>query len=205
MTTDDKGKAYFIPGESGEYTVYAEASGYYDDEEDFTVGEAESCDDGILNQDETDIDCGGNICNACGEEGSCSVDADCESGWCLEGVCTMSTCSDGVLGPGEDEVDCGGPCPACETCSDGLCNQNESDTDCGGVCGGCGVGGSCNIDPDCISGWCHEGLCDTPSCTDGILNSDETGIDCGGSCDSCRLDESCVVGSDCLSGWCHNG
>jgi parallel beta-helix repeat protein len=47
-----------------------------------------SCFDGILNQDETGIDCGG-PCDPC------------------------MSCSDGIHNQGEEEIDCGGPCPPC--------------------------------------------------------------------------------------------
>jgi len=48
----------------------------------------ETCDDGILNQDETAIDCGGS-CTAC------------------------ETCTDGILNQDEVAVDCGGVCSSC--------------------------------------------------------------------------------------------
>lgn len=68
-----------------------------------------TCDDGILNGDEEEIDCGGFDCAAC------------------------PTCDDGIMNQGETEVDCGGPnCPACPTCSDGIMNQGETGIDCGG-------------------------------------------------------------------------
>ena len=47
----------------------------------------ETCSDGIMNQDETGIDCGG-ICNV---------------------ICP--TCDDGIQNQGEQGIDCGGPCP----------------------------------------------------------------------------------------------
>jgi len=37
----------------------------------------QTCDDGIQNQDETDIDCGGSICQQCQISRSCIKDADC--------------------------------------------------------------------------------------------------------------------------------
>jgi hypothetical protein len=49
-----------------------------------------TCSDGILNNAETQIDCGGPNCAPC-----------------------PPTCSDGIQNQGEDDVDCGGPCPAC--------------------------------------------------------------------------------------------
>lgn len=59
-----------------------------DDDKDTTTA---TCTDGIQNQDETGIDCGG-VCTACG------------------------TCTDGLQNQGETGVDCGGPCTACTAC-----------------------------------------------------------------------------------------
>jgi len=79
-----------------------------------------TCNDGIQNQDETDIDCGG-IC------------LDCE------------TCSDNIRNQGETGEDCGGSCDACPTCFDGIRNQDETGIDCGGTsCPACPPPG-CNL------------------------------------------------------------
>ncbi|MES2679919.1 MAG: hypothetical protein V4635_08550 [Bacteroidota bacterium] len=72
----------------------------------------ESCSDGIKNQNEALVDCGG-VCKRCPD------------------------CFDGVKNQDEENVDCGGPCEVCETCSDGIKNQNETSIDCGGVCPPC--------------------------------------------------------------------
>ena len=66
-----------------------------------------TCDDGILNGDETGVDCGGS-CAAC------------------------ATCDDGILNGDETGVDCGGSCAACATCDDGILNGDETGIDCGG-------------------------------------------------------------------------
>jgi hypothetical protein len=71
-----------------------------------------TCDDGILNQEEEKIDCGG-PCDPC------------------------PTCDDRLQNQGEEGVDCGGPCPACMTCDDGIQNQGEEGIDCGGPCPEC--------------------------------------------------------------------
>lgn len=81
-----------------------------------------SCQDGILNQGETAIDCGG-PCNAC------------------------PTCDDGIQNQGETAIDCGGPCgTVCPTCDDGIRNQEETGVDCGGPtcvpCSGLAIGNS---------------------------------------------------------------
>jgi len=77
-----------------------------------------TCFDGVQNQGETGVDCGG-PCPACQPQ---------------------ATCFDGVQNQGETGVDCGGPCPACNvapTCFDGIQNQNETGVDCGGPCAAC--------------------------------------------------------------------
>ena len=48
-----------------------------------------TCSDGVQNQGESGLDCGGPCSNAC------------------------ATCVDGSLNQGEESVDCGGPCPSC--------------------------------------------------------------------------------------------
>ncbi len=84
-------------------------------------GPTPTCSDGIQNQGETDVDCGG-PCAAC------------------------PTCNDGIQNQGETDVDCGGPCAACPTCNDGIQNQGETGVDCGGPnCAPCGGGGSNEI------------------------------------------------------------
>ena len=47
----------------------------------------ETCVDGILNQDETDVDCGGSCPNKCVVGQSCIVNSDCQSG-----TCDLNTC-----------------------------------------------------------------------------------------------------------------
>src|SRR5439155_587755 len=68
---------------------------------------AATCSDGVTNQNETDIDCGGGICSECAATLHCGVNSDCVSGVCSGGVC-QATCSDGVANQDETDVDCGG-------------------------------------------------------------------------------------------------
>jgi hypothetical protein len=58
-----------------------------------------TCSDGIQNQGETGIDCGG-PCPAC------------------------ASCSDGIQNQGETGIDCGGPCPACAVYCTDVDNDN---------------------------------------------------------------------------------
>ncbi len=160
---------------------------------DFETKMNETCEDGILNQDETAIDCGG-VCEACV-------------------VVPLATCEDGILNQDETEIDCGGVCEACvvvpvATCEDGILNQDEIEIDCGGVCDACVVvpvetctDGILNQDETAID--CGGAICEAcvvvpvETCEDGILNQDETEIDCGGAiCDACVvvLVETCADG-----------
>jgi hypothetical protein len=45
------------------------------------------CYDKIINQDESDVDCGGTICDACGLGQACFRDNDCAFGSCINQVC----------------------------------------------------------------------------------------------------------------------
>lgn len=155
---------------NGSYTVSANGStlvsgGSFTSSEttNFCIGGGPSptCNDGIQNQGETGVDCGG-PCTACT---SCNdgIQNQGESGVDCGGPCAACpTCSDGIQNQGETGVDCGGPCSACTSCNDGIQNQGETGVDCGGPCAAC------------------------PTCSDGIQNGDETGVDCGGSCAPCN-------------------
>ncbi|HQY65133.1 MAG TPA: hypothetical protein PK141_27260 [Polyangiaceae bacterium] len=184
-----------------------------------------ACGDLTKNQDETDIDCGGAVCPACGSFRKCVLASDCQSGVCTGSVCQPPSCTDGVTNGAETGTDCGGglcakcadgqPCGdaadcqsdvcvagvcAKDTCSDGAKNGTDTDVDCGGAaCPRCEVGLMCLTDADCVSDSCADrgmGLrCQPPSCADGEQNGAETDVDCGGP--SCSP---CVRGARCLVG-----
>src|SRR5262245_41691896 len=72
-----------------------------------------SCGDGVKDDAETDVDCGGGACPTCADGLMCLTDADCTSGVCdANGVCAMpaDSCADGVMDGDETDVDCGGSC-----------------------------------------------------------------------------------------------
>jgi hypothetical protein len=119
-----------------------------------------TCSNGILDDDESDVDCGG-ACDVCAAGSVCEVDSDCSSVNCLDSICQESTCDDYIQNQGESDVDCGG-----------------------NYCVGCEEGYACVYHRDCVSGYCEAKVCTAPSCYDNIENGDETGIDCGGSCDA---------------------
>ena len=57
-----------------------------------------TCDDGLKNQDETDVDCGGSECPPCQLGQACEEDSDCAEGGCdADGVCNWMRSEDGLL------------------------------------------------------------------------------------------------------------
>lgn len=125
----------------------------------------ENCYDGILNNGEELIDCGGSICPPCDPCENGQYDALLGETWVdCGGECDPCDPSfNGVQDPGESGIDCGGTTGvACgELCGDGLLNGLEQALDCGG--------------PDCDP---------CPTCCDDLMNGDEIGVDCGGNYES---------------------
>jgi hypothetical protein len=73
------------------------------------------CNDGDVNGDETDVDCGGPVCPGCSVGEACSEGVDCVEGVCSGNICAAPTCNDNVKNGGEEDTDCGGPCTtSCE-------------------------------------------------------------------------------------------
>ncbi len=156
-----------------------------DQERGYTLCRVAPCGNGVLDEGEADVDCGGD-CEPCADGLRCEEDAGCANGRCVEGLCAPAACDDGIHNGDEEGVDCGGGCAAvCPTCEDGEHNGEESDVDCGGPCAPCLVGGACNVDEDCDSGVCIGEVCAAPNCGDGVQNGTEEGVDCGGDCEGC--------------------
>lgn len=107
------------------------------------LDEPGTCQDNAVNQDESDVDCGGLRCVACDIGDTCNGAEDCESNNCDLGV------TDACVP--EDQP----------TCTDGELNGAETDVDCGGgVCQACEEGAECTMDADCESGTCDaDGTC----------------------------------------------
>ena len=191
-----------------------------------------TCGDGIHNNDESDVDCGGSCPENCDVGDSCGNNDDCTTGLCDGGSCAIvaASCSNSMKDVDETDVDCGGPfCAPCapgklcgkpDDCSSmqchlGLCadpghcsnsvkDVDEGDVDCGGeICSRCDTGDTCGMDRDCADYICDGGVCAEPSCSDHRPNQDETGVDCGGSvCAACPLHQPCLGATDCASGYC---
>ncbi len=100
------------PGSS--CNVNGDCNGTCDASDDASVMCVEpSCTDGVQNNDETDIDCGG-TCAAmdplkkCPDPKKCLEPKDCLSGVCQVGECKPASCFDQVKNQDETDIDCGG-------------------------------------------------------------------------------------------------
>lgn len=118
-------------------------------------GARPSCGDGVVNQDETGVDCGGTTCGACSYRGGCLAASDCGVGTCLDGMCQDSSCGNGMMDGAETDLDCGGA--SCRVC---IPTQ------------------ACSVGEDCRSGTCTAGACEggLRSCAD-HLRVDPAAID----------------------------
>jgi hypothetical protein len=118
--------------------------------------------DGVKNDSETDVDCGGTT--ALGSDGAppcapglhCNVGPDCTSAICgTDGLCTVPTPTDGVKNGGETATDCGGSVPPVASC------VPTATADCAPPCADAVA---CLADTDCLSGFCSV---NTKLCVDG--------------------------------------
>jgi hypothetical protein len=131
---------------------------------------AANCMDGVMNGDETAVDCGGS-CSGCGTGAACDGDADCTSGFCDDG--SGAGGSGGIGGAGGSGGTTGGGPGVCKPCSvDADCSSMQFCS--AGTCTGTGaLGDACSASNQCQSGNCSDGLCCDSAC--------------GGGCDACSV------------------
>ena len=179
------------PADDSGYTLAAGSGGGYVADPDYwntPIGGAcgdqistveDTCQDGEINGDESDLDCGG-LCatqgRTCDDGQRCMRDRDCNSGSCgaFRGVCV--------------------------SCNNGILDGDETDIDCGGNCDMCTDGSSCTAAEDCVSGICAgaAGELECASCSNRVRDGDETGIDCGGFCTrACPIQQCMSDGARC--------
>ncbi|MEA2747980.1 MAG: hypothetical protein QOI41_2123 [Myxococcales bacterium] len=146
--------------------------------------------DGIENDGETDIDCGGTAPTKCPTGQGCVATSDCDLVLCDVGatnLCLPPSHTDGIKNGGETGTDCGGTAPT-----------------------KCPTGQGCVATSDCDLVLCDVGgtkLCLPPTHTDGIKNAGETGTDCGGAALplKCPVGEGCAATTDCTNTLCNAG
>jgi len=141
-------------------------------------GVCDSCSDGSLDGDETDIDCGG-VCPGCANGQNCLAHGDCVSDYCDPTflVCVAKTCSVGT---------------ECQSghCVDGYC----CDSSCSNSCDACNVSGSegsCSLVPDGLQG--------APSCSPYVC--DGATVTCPYSCSTsadCAAGYYCDASNECV-------
>lgn len=167
-----------------------------------------SCSDGMMNQSETGIDCGG-PCQACTTATDCNPSvadiqppgSPCDDGdpdtsgelydqYCVCSNGVAASCNDNILNQGESGIDCGGPCPACTIdCNNSLTGIQSPGSSCSD--------GNPNTSNDLYDSQCNCIGTVAGTCTDGIQNQNEVGIDCGGVCDE---NNGIIIGSSFLGG-----
>ena len=189
-----------------------------------------TCNDGVKNGAETDVDCGGGAgcASTCAMGKVCKVDTDCGSGHCADGVCCTSACA--------------GTCMACNlpatlgTCSNVAAGASDPVTcvapsvcDAAASCKK-GNGASCIGNGQCGSGSCVDGVCCGTTCTATCMSCKVTGslgtcinvpsgqtdsnatVTCtapnacngAGACKKSN-GQACALGTDCVSGSCADG
>jgi hypothetical protein len=162
------------------------------------LGKCTTCDDGIRNGNEVDIDCGGPACPHCDGELCGGEPLGCQSGHCVDGVCCSTpcdrkceacvvsltgapsgTCAPVALGKPDGNACNGlGGCGVNNLCAceDSAKNQNEVGVDCGGLCSAaCGVGTPCENSFECASGACASGVCCATTCNGPCQQCDAPG------------------------------
>jgi hypothetical protein len=161
-----------------------------------------SCQNGLHDGRETDIDCGGADCGACLSGRHCEQGTDCASGECKDGSCTclpLRACPKGACGTVRN---CGGELD-CGACASGVCYENQCCTprvcasdECGVFADGCGGTVRCGA-----ASCCTPRTCDHPSLSDRCGDFDDR---CGGSvtCACADSHATCYLGACCTPNAC---
>jgi hypothetical protein len=112
------------------------------------TGPAPGPTNGIKDNGETDVDCGGPNAPACAAGKACATADDCADKYCPEAsprVCVTPKSDDGVLNGSETDIDCGGAAPT---------NAPK-----------CAAGKKCLVDGDCLGACNYAKKCvEAPSC-----------------------------------------
>ncbi|MBK8252709.1 MAG: hypothetical protein IPK82_08580 [Polyangiaceae bacterium] len=147
-----------------------------------------TCADGVQNNAETDIDCGGGgalNCAACADGKKC---ADSDSNCGANSYCDLAAMPDHLCAPKKAN---GGACTGMNQCTSGTCTDGVCcNMACGGLCEACNVAGSV-------------GTCSAvPSNTDPANECMDTQV-CNGNKECRKINgETCAGATDCLTDNC---
>ncbi len=107
-----------------------------------------SCDNGKLDGQETDVDCGGPDCSDCTSGAECTQWSDCASKFCDSGTGACAACI--------ADQDCTAATPDTD-CVNGICTQRDLKS----------KGEECGAGTECQSDHCIDGYCCDSACGDG--------------------------------------
>jgi len=165
-----------------------------------------SCNDGMKDGTETDVDCGGGTTCAikCAQGKKCAANSDCTSNFCVDGVCCNSACA--------------GACQACTAAkkgagADGACGSVAAGTDpdnectdqgaatCGtnGVCDGAGACAKYAAGTTCVAAFCNGStLNKADTCNASNMCVDGGAVSCAPyTCKNAACLASCAADTDC--------
>jgi beta-glucosidase len=218
-TTSPYSVSWTVPAAPGSHSLTARAAdngGAATTSAAVVVTATASCTDTFKNGSETDVDCGGACTTKCANGRTCAINADCQSGNCVSGVCSTTA----NVPP---TVSLTAPLNGASVVAGSTItiSANAADSD-GTVSSVTFLAGATQIGvPDTASpysvSWAVPvapasysltaravdngsatttstavGVTATSSCSDGVQNGSETGLDCGGSCPACSGTSPCT-------------
>ncbi len=170
---------------------------------------AATCTDGIKNQSESDLDCGGSGCPTCAFGKICTGSTSCRSNSCISGLCA-SVCGDNTK-EGTEGCDDGNTVTeactygltSCTVCSSTCTSINGATSRCGDAILQSANGEQCDDGNTVATDTCNNS-CIKSTCSDGVKNQNETDIDCGNLsgnfiCNKCSPGKTCTSTANCLS------
>jgi len=223
-TTSPYSVSWTVPATPGSHSLTARATdngGASTTSTAIGVTATATCTDTFKNGSETDVDCGGSCTTKCANGKTCAINADCQSGNCVSGVCSAvanvpPTVS--ITAPMNNASVVAGSTITVSA------NAADSDGTVSSVTffdGATQIGSPDTTSPYSVS-WTvpvaaasHSltaraldnggatttsagiNVTATSTCSDGVQNGTETGVDCGGSCPACS-------GTSPCSGLCTN-
>jgi beta-glucosidase-like glycosyl hydrolase len=216
-TTSPYGISWAVPAGPASYSLTARAAdngGATTTSVAVGITATASCTDTVKNGNETDVDCGGSCTSKCANGRACAVNADCQSGSCVAGICRAPNVP--------PTVSITAPINGASVVAGSTITvaANAADSD-GTVTSVTFFAGATQIGQDTTSPYSASwavpvaaasysltaraadnagatttstavGITATTTCSDGVQNGTETGVDCGGSCPACAATNPCA-------------